>query len=187
MTGPFFSEPRLQPAVSIAPTSQYYPKQTPRAMCALCLPQERPHRPNSALQTSLSYQFMSASQGTAHENTNPSFLMTAWVFFPFPKYPEQKFLFCLRFLYLIHRFIFGMTTAWSNSINLFGSERALHSKCDCWPAPQLPQPALLQHIPAPQQSRISHAWMHYFTLWIHIWHVLQIYGRCCQKGQNNPK
>lgn len=27
--------------------------------------------------------------------------------------------------------------------------------------------------------------MHYFTLWIHIWHIFQIHSRCCQNGQNN--
>lgn len=79
-----------------------------------------------------------------------------------------------------------MTTAASNSINLLRSERALYSKCDCWPAPLLIETVLLKHIPVPEQRIISHAWMHYFTLWIHIWRILQIYGRCCQKGQNNP-
>lgn len=53
------------------------------------------------------------------------------------------------------------------------------------PTPLLIETVLLKHIPLSEQSRIFHARMHYFTLWIHIWHIFQIHGRCCQNGQNN--
>lgn len=133
MSGPFFSESRLQPALSTAlSSSQYYTEQTPRAICALCLPQEQPHRPNSALQTLSIHFCLSRNMKT---QTFP-FLMTAWFSFPFPKIARTKVSgFVSDFLYLIQRFIFGMTTAWSNSINFLGNEGVLHSKCDCWPAP----------------------------------------------------
>lgn len=56
---------------------------------------------------------------------------------------------------------------------------------DLPPAPSLTETLLFKHVPVAEQSIIFHARMHYFTFWIRHWHILQIHGRCCQKGQNN--